>query len=723
MKRFLVLFFLASILLFGANRAIIVFDASGSMWGQIGGKAKIDIAKNALQDVVKNWNSNTELGLMVYGHRKKGDCNDIESVVPVGNDTKSAILKKVATILPKGKTPISRSLKLAAKELKFTEDKATIILISDGKETCDLDPCNTAKELKKQGIDFVTHVIGFNVDKSTDKQLACIANATGGEYFSAKNAKELNSAIKSVVKKVEKPKIVKLKNNLEITAHEEGGKPVKAYHRLYLDEKFVKSCRSYVDNSCKRSLKAGVYTIKSEYNKFKVINKVELKENKLTKLNVIFKRTGVVEFSASESKDSKWIRARGWIYKVVDGAVSESNLGSAHTQKTEPTKVRLPAGKYVWKGSYNHFKKEVPFEIKPGETTKVHIIMGQTGIVEISASESKGGKWISCYGWIYPVIDGEVGESNVGTAYPQKDKPRRVRLPAGKYMWKGRYNSFEKEVPFEIKPGETTKVHIIMGQTGIAKFSASDGSTGKWIRDYGWVYPVVDGEIGESNVGSAYPRKDSERSLRLPVGKYVWKVKFGDFEKIVPFEVKHGKVTKVHTVFNTFIINSKCPSSGSVHYEIYASSGQLVYSKDLRCGKSLKVALDKGDYTLEAKFKNILQKAKFSVKDGSGKLDIEFKEVLNKDELIKADMPKQNEPSPKPKVKEKAQDSANSLQINKKENSLVIKGKDKRNGNSVSVKIGNGGIEIEGISKEEQEKMKKSLEMIKQMGQMLNNKN
>jgi hypothetical protein len=258
-----------------------------------------------------------------------------------------------------------------------------------------------------------------------------------------------------------------------------------------------------------------------------------------------------------------------------------------------------------------------------------------------------------------------------------------------------------------------------MGQTGIAKFSASDGSTGKWISDYGWVYPVIDGEIGESNVGSAYPEKDSERSLRLPVGKYVWKVKFGDFEKIVPFEVKHDKVTKVHTVFNTFIINSKCPSSGSVHYEIYASSGQLVYSKNLRCGKALKVALNKGDYTLEAKFKNILQKAKFSVKDGIGKLDIEFKEVLDKEELIKADTPKQNEPSPKPKVKEKAQDSANSLQIDKKENSLVIQGKDKRNGNNVSVKIGNGGIEIEGISKEEQEKMKKSLEMIKQMGQML----
>jgi Ca-activated chloride channel family protein len=263
-------------------KAIIVFDASGSMWGQIGHKAKITIAKDALKDVVKNWNSNTQLGLMVYGHRKKGDCNDIEVAVPVGSDNKQAILKRVAAISPKGKTPISKSLKLAADELKYIEDKATIILISDGKETCDTDPCATAKELKKQGIDFVTHVIGFNVDKSTDKQLECIANATGGEYFSAKNAKELNKAIKSVVKKVEvvvppkpKPKKVKkLDHNIEVTASEkEGGKWIDASCRAYNEDK---SDSWYVGARKKKAgtrvLPVGKYTLTCRYNEFKKEN-------------------------------------------------------------------------------------------------------------------------------------------------------------------------------------------------------------------------------------------------------------------------------------------------------------------------------------------------------------------------------------------------------------------------------------------------------------------
>ncbi|HHH19892.1 MAG TPA: VWA domain-containing protein, partial [Campylobacterales bacterium] len=63
-------------------QAVIVFDASGSMWGQVDGVNKITIAKDALNKVVNEWNPDVKLGLTVYGHRKKGDCNDIESVVP-----------------------------------------------------------------------------------------------------------------------------------------------------------------------------------------------------------------------------------------------------------------------------------------------------------------------------------------------------------------------------------------------------------------------------------------------------------------------------------------------------------------------------------------------------------------------------------------------------------------------------------------------------------------
>ena len=121
-------------------QAMIVFDASGSMWGQIDGTPKINIAKDALSNVITEWDETIHLGLMTYGHRRKGDCDDIQVLFPIGVVDKRATLSTVKKINPKGKTPISRSIRMAAEQLRYTEEKATVVLISDGKEDQDCDP-------------------------------------------------------------------------------------------------------------------------------------------------------------------------------------------------------------------------------------------------------------------------------------------------------------------------------------------------------------------------------------------------------------------------------------------------------------------------------------------------------------------------------------------------------------------------------------------------------
>src|SRR5689334_18088360 len=64
-----------------ADRAIIVLDASGSMWAQIDGKSRIEIARDTLKQVLAGVPAELELGFMAYGHRTKGDCSDIEMLV------------------------------------------------------------------------------------------------------------------------------------------------------------------------------------------------------------------------------------------------------------------------------------------------------------------------------------------------------------------------------------------------------------------------------------------------------------------------------------------------------------------------------------------------------------------------------------------------------------------------------------------------------------------
>ena len=74
-----------------ADKAIIILDASGSMWGQIDGKPKLEIARESLRTVLQSMPADLELGFMAYGHREKGNCDDIELIVPPAAGTANAI--------------------------------------------------------------------------------------------------------------------------------------------------------------------------------------------------------------------------------------------------------------------------------------------------------------------------------------------------------------------------------------------------------------------------------------------------------------------------------------------------------------------------------------------------------------------------------------------------------------------------------------------------------
>ncbi|MEO6015056.1 MAG: VWA domain-containing protein [Devosia sp.] len=178
-----------------ADRAIIILDASGSMWAQIDGKARIEIARDTLKQVLEGVSPELELGFMAYGHRSKGDCNDIEMMVDPAAGTADAIAEAAMSLSPKGKTPLSASVRMAAEALKYTEDKATVVLITDGIETCDADPCALATELEAAGVDFTVNVVGFGLSKEEGAQVKCLADNTGGKYLSADDEGALKDAI------------------------------------------------------------------------------------------------------------------------------------------------------------------------------------------------------------------------------------------------------------------------------------------------------------------------------------------------------------------------------------------------------------------------------------------------------------------------------------------------------------------------------------------------
>src|SRR5699024_5966531 len=141
---------------------ILVFDASGSMWGQINGVNKIVTAREVVSDLMDELPAQQRLGLIAYGHNRKGDCSDIEMLVPVGTD-RAAIKQAVNSINPKGMTPMTDAVIKAAEQLKYTEHEATVILVSDGEETCHANACAAAEKLNELGVGRTVHTVGFGL--------------------------------------------------------------------------------------------------------------------------------------------------------------------------------------------------------------------------------------------------------------------------------------------------------------------------------------------------------------------------------------------------------------------------------------------------------------------------------------------------------------------------------------------------------------------------------
>jgi len=181
------------------SNLVLILDASGSMWGQIEGENKIVIARRVLGELIDDLPDDSRVALVAYGHRREGDCADIETVAPLGPLDREALEATVEGLNPKGKTPITASIEEALTIVEGAEAGTTVILVSDGLETCGGDPCATVRAGRERGLELVFHVVGFDVAGEDVSQLECAAQAGGGLFSSAEDADQLSAALETAV--------------------------------------------------------------------------------------------------------------------------------------------------------------------------------------------------------------------------------------------------------------------------------------------------------------------------------------------------------------------------------------------------------------------------------------------------------------------------------------------------------------------------------------------
>jgi len=177
------------------TRILFLLDGSGSMLAKWENTYRIAAAKRLLTDFVDSLRTddNLELALRIYGHqfdRRLRRCDDTKLEAPFSSDSHDRIIDVLKNLGPKGTTPIAYALEQAANDFPKDEARNIIIIITDGIESCDGDPCAVSLALQRKGIFLKPFIIGIGMDKQFEEQFGCM-----GSFYDAANISEFRNAI------------------------------------------------------------------------------------------------------------------------------------------------------------------------------------------------------------------------------------------------------------------------------------------------------------------------------------------------------------------------------------------------------------------------------------------------------------------------------------------------------------------------------------------------
>ncbi len=179
----------------------VILDARGSMYRKLDGRFRYVIAREVLDDLLANTlPDGIGFALRVFGNREPSSCrSDLE--VPLGVLERDAARAVVAGIEPQpyASTPIADSLSGGAADLGAASGRRTVVLVTDGEESCDGGVEAAIDTLRASGVETQLNVIGFDFDaddrEAAREQFRRWAERGGGLYYDAGSARELAESL------------------------------------------------------------------------------------------------------------------------------------------------------------------------------------------------------------------------------------------------------------------------------------------------------------------------------------------------------------------------------------------------------------------------------------------------------------------------------------------------------------------------------------------------
>ncbi len=543
-----------------SERAILVLDASGSMWGQVEGTPKITIARDVIQGLLNDWNSNVELGVTAYGHREKGNCSDIETLVPVGAVDGDQVMSAIGSLNPKGKTTLTDAVRQAAETLKYTEERATVLLVSDGKETCDADPCAAAAELEANGIDFTVHVVGFDLTDEEKEQLQCIADNTGGKFLSADNAPELHVAMEKTVQLVAEPEPepepagptgMKLKAVLA-----EGGEPVKAMFDIKKAEQDLEGKRELVDREYSKpgkpaivQLPPGFYVVTATYGKAERSVEIAVEAGELVEQTIVVP-AGHLRLQAALIEGGEPVEARFDVHHAKQDLEGKRKVVAREYGKPgKPALLRLAAGDYFVTASYGDAERSFDLAVEADTLTEETLII-PAGHLRLQAALTEQGDDVEARFDVYHAKQDLEGKRKIARReYGKPGKPALFRLAEGNYFVEASHGHAEQTFEIDVVAGELIEKTVVLG-AGHLRLGAVLAEGGEPVRAH---FEIREGAAADDDGRSPgiINLSGEQVTTELPAGRYHVVVRYGEAEVTDDIELKPGELTEETIVLDT----------------------------------------------------------------------------------------------------------------------------------------------------------------------------
>ncbi|MFA5951729.1 MAG: VWA domain-containing protein [Hyphomicrobium sp.] len=593
---------------------VLVIDGSGSMWGNLAAErgAKIELTQAALRKALSPISPSVRLALLSFGQRRRADCSDAEVLAPLEAGPSERILALSDKLNPKGKGPLALALREAAKQVPGDTD-ATIIVVHDGPDNCQQDPCATAAEIAKTNSRLVVHTIGLGLEAADAQRMTCVARATNGRSFEVQDATSLEAALNETLRlaNLEDPvspatagsaavQPVPAVPGLRLSAsYSEGGpaRHVAVHWRILKTEAAGTVVLETHAPELSLNVAPGAYTVEASYGLAQVRRSIDVTEEGPTvaRLNL---DAGTLKLNARTSKGAPLSDPILTIEALAAAQASGPADGDPiWVGRDASSEIIVPRGSYLVRVEDGLAKREVTVSVAPGETAIADLALG-TGRLEVSALKGPGAEALRDVVFAISEDDPDAPQGRRELARSADPAPF-FTVPAGTYYLTARYGAAELRERLAVGSGDTVKhaftfnVARLSVAVQLDAMAEPDGQTVA-VR----VFKADDPhrEVARSTA--------LEASFTLPPQKYRIEAQLGEnnVRATADIDLQAGRDTKLALKLETATLTVAPPQSGArtamVHWRVKDSRGRTVLHSGP--GGSTSVRLAPGRYVVQS---------------------------------------------------------------------------------------------------------------------------